>query len=149
MDTIYNILKHSHSGLRWLVLLFLVLAIAFALTKWIGKKPFWQTHKKYALLGLIFTHVQFIIGLVLYFISPKVIFDGSSMKDAFSRFYLIEHFTGMLIAVILVTIGYSSAKRALPEVSAKRIFWFYTIGLVIMLASIPWPFREALGGAWF
>jgi hypothetical protein len=148
METIYNILRHAHSGLRWVVLLFLVLAIVFALIKWIGKKPFWQTHKKYALLALIFTHVQLIIGLVLYFISPKVIFAGSSMKDSMLRFYLVEHFVGMLIAIILITIGYSKAKRALPEKSAKLIFWFYTIGLLVMLASIPWPFR-GLGAGWF
>lgn len=141
-------LQHAHSGLRWLVLLFLVLAIIFALTKWIGKKPFWQTHKKYALLGMMFTHIQILLGFALYFISPKVIFDKSSMKDAVSRFYLVEHMVGMLIAAVLITIGYSMAKRALPERSAKLIFWFYFAGLIVIVASIPWPFRN-LGGAWF
>ncbi len=145
----YNMLQHAHSGLRWLVLLFLVLAIVFALIKWIGKKPFWQTHRKYALLALIFTHVQVLIGFILYFISPKVIFAGGAMKDAVSRFYLLEHLVGMLLAVIIITIGYAKAKRALPEKSAKLTFWYYTVGLLLIIASIPWPFRAALGAGWY
>lgn len=144
----YLILQHAHSGLRWLVLLFLVLAIVFALIKWLGKKPFWETHKKYALFALIFTHIQLIIGLLLYFISPKVIFAAKSMKDAVDRFFLVEHMVGMLIATVLITIGYSKAKRALPEKSAKLVFWFYTIGLIIILASIPWPSRIP-GTGWY
>ena len=148
METLYNILQHAHSGLRWLVILFLVLAIVFSLIKWIGKKPFWETHRKYALLGLIFTHLQILLGFILYFISPKVIMSKEAMKDAVSRFYLVEHLTGMIIAVVLITVGYSMAKRALPEKSSKLIFWFYTIGLLLILAMIPWPFRD-LGGSWF
>jgi heme A synthase len=145
----YHFLQHAHSGLRWLVLLFLVLAVVFALIKWLAKRPFWTTHKKIALFALVFTHLQVVLGFILYFISPKVIFDGAAMNDTASRFYLVEHLAGMLISAIIITIGYSRAKRALPEVSAKSIFWYYLIGLVLILASIPWPFREGLGGAWF
>lgn len=148
MEGLYHTLQHAHSGLRWLVLLFLVLAIVFALTKWMAKLPFWQTHKKVALFALIFTHIQVLLGLILYFISPKVIFAGSSMKETVSRFYLVEHTLGMLIAAILITIGYSKAKRALPESSAKTVLIFYTLGLLLILASIPWPFRN-LGAGWF
>ena len=144
----YNGLLHAHSGLRWLVLLFSVLAIVFALTKWIGKKPFWQTHKKIALFALIFTHFQVLFGFILYFVSPKVKFESSSMKDAVSRFYLVEHMAGMLIAALLITIGYSLAKKSLPEASAKKIFWYYLAALIIMLASIPWPTRIPNAG-WF
>ena len=144
----YNGLLHAHSGLRWLVLLFIVLAIVFALAKWIGKKPFWQTHKKIALLALVFTHLQVLFGLIMYFMSPKVKFEASSMKNAVSRFYLVEHLAGMLIAAILITLGYSLAKKSLPEVSAKKIFWYYLAALIVMLVSIPWPSRIPNAG-WF
>ena len=145
----YSMLQHAHSGLRWLVLVGLVLAIAFALTKWLAKKPFWTTHKKFALFGLIFTHLQVVLGLILYFISPKVVFAGESMGNTVSRFYLVEHMVGMLLAAILITIGYSRAKRATPEASAKIIFWTYTIGLLIILGSIPWPGGRIPGVGWF
>jgi hypothetical protein len=56
----------------------------------------------------------------------------------------------MLIAVVLITIGYSKSKRANTAVEKfKPIKIFYLIGLIIILASIPWPFRANLGGAWF
>jgi membrane protein DedA with SNARE-associated domain len=72
------------------------------------------------------------------------------MKIPLFRFYGLEHFAGMLIAVILITIGYSKSKRAKTATEKfKPIKIFYLIGLIIILASIPWPFRANLGGAWF
>lgn len=148
MTTIYPILQHAHSGLRWLLLLFLVLSVVYAYSNWMEKKPFWESHKKVALLGLIFTHLQILIGFILYAISPKVIFAASSMKESVTRFFLVEHLTGMVIGAILITIGYAKAKRGSAETSAKNVFIYYGIGLLLILATIPWPFR-GLGTAWF
>ncbi len=144
----YDILRHAHSGLRWLVLIALLFAIVNAFSKK-GKSAFSSGDKKSALIALIFTHLQFVIGLILYFVSPKVVFDGAAMKDSVLRFYLVEHISLMLIAVVLITIGYSKAKR-LTDDSKKfaKIGWFYLIGLILILISIPWPFRN-LGGSWF
>jgi membrane protein DedA with SNARE-associated domain len=99
---------------------------------------------------MVILHLQLIMGLILYFISPKVKFFEGWMKDAVYRFYGMEHLAGMLIAVVLITIGYSKSKRA--KTAAEKfqpIKIFYLIGLIIILASIPWPFRAYLGGAWF
>lgn len=149
----YEILKHTHSGLRWLVLLFIVVAIVNALMKMGTKKEYTKADKMPVLLGLIFTHLQLIIGLVLYFISQKFSFAngmGALMKDSASRFYGVEHITVMILAIILITIGYSKSKR--QELASKKhltVLIFYGIGLLLILISIPWPFRAALGGAWF
>lgn len=146
---LYMILKHAHSGFRWLVLLFLVVAIVNALRNWNGARPFSDTERKMNLFALIFTHLQFLIGLVLYFISSKVVFSGESMKIAMNRFFLVEHPFMMLIGIALITVGYSRAKRAEnPASASRRIFWFYLIGLVLILAGIPWP-SKGFGTAWF
>lgn len=146
---LYMILKHAHSGFRWLVLLFLVVAIVNALRNWNGTRPASDTERKMNLFALIFTHLQLIGGLVLYFISSKVVFSGESMKIAMNRFFLVEHPFMMLIGIVLITIGYSRAKRAdNPSSAARRIFWFYLIGLVLILAGIPWP-SKGFGTAWF
>ncbi|MEP2772760.1 MAG: cytochrome B [Fulvivirga sp.] len=144
----YDILRHAHSGLRWLVLIALLVAIVSAFSKK-GKSPYTAGDKKLALIALIFTHLQLVIGFILYFISPKVVFDGAAMKDSVLRFYLVEHMALMLVAIVLITIGYSKAKR-LTDDSKKfaKIGWFYLIGLILILISIPWPFRN-LGGSWF
>ncbi|HKK74575.1 MAG TPA: hypothetical protein VJ953_05865 [Saprospiraceae bacterium] len=145
----YSMLTHAHSGLRWLVLLFLVLAIANAAMKM--NKPqatFGATDKRLSLFALIFTHIQLIIGLILYFISPKVQFSAETMGNTVLRFYTVEHISLMLIAIVLITMGYSKAKRKEGGKKFKTTFWYYLIGLVLILVSIPWPFRN-LGAGWF
>jgi hypothetical protein len=142
-----KVLQHAHSGLRWVVLLLLIMAIAAAWRSW---KSGAEWNKKVSLFALIFTHIQLVLGLVLYFTSPYVQFGAGVMKDAQLRFYTVEHIAMMLIAITLITIGYSRAKRkASPSESGKATFIFYLIGLILILVSIPWPFRAGLGGGWF
>ena len=142
-------LVHAHSGIRWVVLGLLIYAIINAFSKWQGKKVFDAGDLKKNMFAMVATHLQFVIGLVLYFISPRVTFAEGWMKNTASRFFGMEHFVMMLIAIILISIGYSRSKRAADDKKAKTTFWFYFIALVIMLAGIPWPFRQALGSAWF
>jgi L-asparagine transporter-like permease len=145
----YNILTHAHSGLRWLVLLFLVWAIINAGRKMGSQATYGANDKKVGLFALIFTHVQLILGLILYFISPKVQFSSATMSDSLLRFYTVEHISLMLIAIVLITMGYSKAKKKAEDSQKfKTTFWYYLIGLVLILVSIPWPFR-GLGAGWF
>jgi len=150
MDILYTAIKHSHSGLRWVVLVLLVAAIVKAFGKRRGGSVY-PGKDKLALFAMISVHVQLILGLLLYlWLSPLVSFEGNVMGDSLQRFYTVEHLTGMLIGIALVTIGYSKAKRQ-AELNAgwKSISLWYFLGLLLILISIPWPFREGLNGAWF
>lgn len=72
------------------------------------------------------------------------------MGNEVLRFYTVEHFVGMILAIAAITIGYVRAKRQAGSAQGyKTVFWFYLIGLVLILVSIPWPFRAGLNGAWF
>jgi hypothetical protein len=140
-------LVHAHSGLRWLVLGLLIYAIYIAVT---GKKSYEKKNKMINLFTMISLHTQLLLGLILYYTSGNVSFDTGWMKNAVTRFYGMEHFIGMLIAVALVSIGRKLAeKQETPEQKNKKILVWYTISLILILLSIPWPFREALGGSWF
>lgn len=142
-------LRHAHSGLRWLVLIALIIAIVNAIGKTSGKVSFTDKDKKIGLFALIFTHIQLLIGLVLYFTSPKVVFSGEAMKSDVLRFFLVEHSLLMLVAVVLITIGYSRSKKAVEAGKKfKSVLIFYLIGLILMLAGIPWPFMD-YGASWF
>mgnify|MGYP000061613736 CR=1 FL=1 len=144
----YNGLLHAHSGLRWAVLILLLAAIFNAFSK--KSNGTWRPKdKKITLFAMVFTHLQLVIGLVLYFISPKVVFSDQTMGDTVLRFYAVEHIVLMLVAIALITIGYGKAKRAASD-SKKfgAVAKFYLIGLILILASIPWPFRN-LGAGWF
>lgn len=136
-------LKHAHSGLRWVVLILLLAAIAQAFSK--KNTPLNNGNRKLAMFAMISVHIQLLIGLVLYFISPLVVFGTETMSNSALRFYTVEHLLGMLIAIVLITIGHSKAKKS---GSFKPVLTFYAIGLFLILASIPWPFR-GLGGSWF
>lgn len=140
-------LVHSHSGLRWLVLGLLLYAIYNALS---GKNIYEKRDKMINLFAMISLHIQLLLGLILYYTSGNVSFDSGWMKNAVTRFYGMEHLLGMLLAIIVVTIGRKMAeKQESPAQKNKKIAVWYTIGLVLILASIPWPFREALNGSWF
>jgi len=146
---IYPIFVHIHSGLRWLVLLFILAAIVNAGIKLTSKSSSNCNDCAFNRLTLIFMHLQLVLGLVLYFISPKVVFGAASMKDSLLRFFLVEHIGLMIIAVILVTIGYVKSDRAVDEFKKhKQILVYYSIALLLILVSIPWPFR-GLGAGWF
>jgi membrane protein DedA with SNARE-associated domain len=142
----YEILKHTHSGLRWVALILILFAIYNSITA----KEFTKREKLINLFSMVSLHTQLLLGLVLYFISPRISFASGWMKDASFRFYGMEHLAGMLIAVALITIGYVKSKKGTsPAAIYKPIKLFYIIGLILILASIPWPFRANLGGGWF
>ncbi|MEO1260444.1 MAG: cytochrome B [Bacteroidota bacterium] len=145
----YKMLVHSHSGLRWVLLLLLIAATFKALMKWRSNAPFTEGDRKLNLFTMIAAHVQLLLGLMLYFISPKVNFAAEAMKETISRFYLVEHSFTMILAIILITIGYSKSKKATEENKKfKTVFTFFAIALFLLLIGIPWPFRIA-GAGWF
>ncbi len=145
----HSFLVHLHSGLRWIALGLLVFAIFNALTSK-GKNSYLKKDKMINLFSMISLHTQLLIGLILYFTSGKVSFASGWMKNEATRFYGMEHLMIMLLAIIVVTIGRKKAENAesADQKHSKIVMWF-SIGLLLILAGIPWPFREALGGAWF
>lgn len=147
MDSLYNALLHSHSVGRWVVLLLLIFAILNSLIA--GKRPFIKSDNRIGLLLGIFADLMFLIGVYLWVFGEKgyKLIDAMGMsavmKDPFTRFFAIEHLAGMLIAIILIHIGKSQAKKSLSDRSKhRRTMIFYLLALLIILASIPWPFRE-------
>lgn len=149
MEKLTNILVHAHSGLRWIVLGLLIFAI---LNAFLGgrRETYEKRDKMINLFAMISLHLQLLIGLIIYFPSGKTNFEGAWMKVDMFRFYGMEHLLGMLIAIVLVTIGRKKAEKTVDAIAKhKKIVVWYTIALVLILASIPWPFRASLGGSWF
>lgn len=143
-----EILVRSHSGLRYIVLLLLLFAIFNAVTSK-GKNSYEKKDKMINLFAMVFLHIQLLLGLILYFFGNKVQFIEGWMKMAPLRFYGMEHILLMLIAIVLVTIGRRKAeKETNPRKKHGKIVVWYTIGLILILAAIPWPFRN-LGAGWF
>ncbi|SFH15004.1 hypothetical protein [Pontibacter chinhatensis] len=138
----YTGIQHLHSFLSYLVLLGLLISFVAALAGWFGNKNFGDKDRKLGLLGLIPTHLQWVIGVILYFVSPLGMsnFSGEAMGDSVSRLYILEHPLTMIIAVVLITVGYARAKRQIGAGNKgfKSIAIFYGIGLILILSRIPW-----------
>lgn len=151
----YTGLLHFHSLLRWVLLLLLIVVVVKAWMGRSGGKTFSAGDKKLSLFTMITAHLQLVLGGLLYMVSPTVqsaIADmGAAMKNSVARFWAVEHLLTMIIAIALLTIGHIKAKKAATDQEKfKALSLWFTIGLILILASIPWPFREVgLGRGWF
>ena len=140
----YTGLLHAHSGFRWLVLIFLVVAISLSIYGWVKRNDWTKSGKITSLILMIVMDIQFLIGLILYvFLSPmtKAAFNdfGAAMKNEALRFYAVEHSLMMLIALALVHIGRSRTKKDIAGWKKHRTaVIFYTISLLVILMAIPW-----------
>lgn len=136
-------IKTLHSYWAYLVILILIAAVINALIGLFGKKEYGAKDFRVSLFTLIVSHIQLLIGLILYFVSPKFeqwsIMGSEVMKTASVRLYLVEHPLINIIAIVLITIGYSKHKKKLTSMSKfKTILIFYILGLVCLLSRIPW-----------
>jgi hypothetical protein len=140
----YNGLLHLHNLLRWVILLLLLIAIFQSFSKSGGLR-------KTSLFLLISAHIQLLIGLYEWFLGGfgynliKNTGFSEVMKNSAQRFWAVEHITGMVIAIIFITMARGKVKRG----GYSAASWMYLIALLLILAVVPWPFREGIGRPWF
>ncbi len=140
-----EIVQFIHSKWAYLVLLVLVLATFNAIIKFFGDKEFDAKDFRISLFALITMHIQLLIGIVLFFMKDyfstikQIGGMGELMANKALRNLVVEHPLTMIIAVALVTIGYSKHKKKLTsKPKFKLLAIFYTLALVLVLAKIPW-----------
>lgn len=142
-----------HSLLRYLVLLSTFIAATQSLIGLLGKKNFGSGNRKGALFMLIICDVQLLAGLAVYYLSGQLINinNGVATKGRYNLFYSIEHPVSMLLAIILVHMGYAAVKKVsfTSEQKFKRLFWYSFIALFIFVAQTPWPNKQIVGKPWF
>ena len=149
-------LLHLHNLLRWIILALLLLSIMKAFAVFTCKKAFKAGDKKTWLFTMIAAHITLLLGLYQVafgrygFISTTLPEGISVMKDKFYRFYLVEHPVMMILAIVFITLGFGMSKKSVPdEVKYKKAFTFFMIALLLLLAGIPWQFREIVGRPYF
>ena len=145
----YTTVQFLHSWWAYLLVLIVLIATINALAGFFGNREYQPRDFRLALFALIVTHIQFLIGLILFFVSPNALGAirnngmGEVMKDSTMRLLAVEHPTVMILMVVLITIGYSKHKKKLvSKPKFKMLAIFYTLAAVLMLSRIPW-------GQWF
>jgi len=136
-------LKFIHSYFAYLVITILFLSTLRFLIRYLLSKDYTPIDFRLALITLIISHTQLLIGLFLYFISPKLSWWNNGFNSVISnpdyRLYLIEHPVINIIAIILITRGYSlHKKKRVSNSKFKTIAIHYLLGLVLLLYFIPW-----------
>jgi NADH:ubiquinone oxidoreductase subunit 2 (subunit N) len=135
----YAFLQKFHSGLAYLALLLLVVAVIVSALGLFSNKEFTKGNRTIALFGLIGVHVQLLIGLLVYFVSPLGMQSIGNMKDSAIRLTSLEHPLINIIAIVLITIGWSKHKKTeVSKAKFKSIALFYGLGLLLILSRLPW-----------
>lgn len=143
-------LIHIHSFVAWTLLVLLLVSIVSSFSAKRKGTSFGQPYKRIFLVTMILSHIQLALGFILYFTSSKVEFSGQTMSEDLYRFFTLEHPLLMIVAVILVTIGYTRSRKAAEDRKGfNRIFVFYLIALGLILLRFPYQYLTGIGKGWF
>ncbi|MBO9728349.1 MAG: hypothetical protein J7623_06890 [Chitinophaga sp.] len=150
----YPAILALHSLVRWLLLASLIFAIYRAWRGWLSGKTFSSFDHTIRRWTIIFAHIQFLVGLYLYFISPLISYFWAHFKEAVHqreiRFFGMEHSLMMMIAVVVLTIGAAKSRRQSSDTAKfKTMAIWFSIALFIILTSIPWAFSPLTHRPWF
>ena len=138
----YETIQSVHSILAYAALGLLLLASFNAIFGLTSKKLFTDKDLRLSLFTLIICHIQLLVGLIVYFVSEKgfqaFAIEGA-MKNSDLRLTMLEHPLINIIALVLITIGWSKYKKEESNNGKfKKIAVFYTLGLVLILSRLPW-----------
>ncbi|MDN3204628.1 hypothetical protein [Algoriphagus sediminis] len=138
----YTGLLHLHSGVAYLALLALAIVFIYALFGSLSGKEFTEKDRKIAMVAFILSHIQLLVGLILYFVSPlgfQLLTSEGTMSNSAARLTALEHPLINILAIVIISIGYIRAKKiSLSRAKFRSIYMAYAIGLVLVLSRIPW-----------
>jgi len=140
---------YLHSVIRYFILLFALISTILGLAGVLSKKDYRKNLRTSSLLLMIFCDLQLLLGLSLYYlkvVAAGMFSGGDLMTDPGKRFWAVEHSFGMIVAILMVHLGYNFVKRTeKTDKMQKRVFWCIFIALAIFVAMIPWQGKQVVG----
>ena len=141
---LYPIVLALHNIVRWIVVIFAVLALVRAYRGWLGKRPWTDQDRRAGVFFGSAMDTQLLLGLLLYvLLSPitkaALANIGAVMGDAGMRFFAVEHLFYMFLAVVFAHLGSMFARRGSDSTVKHRVaaIW-YTLSILAVLLGIPW-----------
>ena len=148
MQSLSPYVIYTHSIFRYFILLFAVIVVIQSLIGMLSKKKFMKTNRMMALFLMICCDIQLLLGLSLYFSNgwASKLTSGEAFTYVGNRFWTVEHSVGMIVAIILVHMGYTYTKRNMDDDRKfKRLFWCVFAAMCIFFAMIPWEGKQVVG----
>ncbi|AQG79355.1 hypothetical protein [Spirosoma montaniterrae] len=141
----YLTLLALHSVIRWFVVIILGLTLAASWQGWLSNRPYTPTDARLRSIATSITHLQLLLGFVLYFKSPITGYFRENFRESLNSsdltFFGLIHISLMLVAVVVLTFGSSLGKRAATDAQKHRtVALYFLAGTLILLAAVPWPF---------
>ena len=152
MATVYAMVLTIHSLVRWVVVIAGIAAVIMAFAGWFGNRRWTSSTVRVNMLFTTFLDLNILLGIFLYFILSPITRGafqnmGDAMKDSNARFFAIEHWLLMIVAVVVAHIGTSRAKKAADDKGKfKQAAIFFTIAMILVFLGIPWPFLATGAG---
>lgn len=145
-------LLHLHNLLRWVIFVLLILSVVKSYTGWKQGRAFSDGDRKTWLFTMIASHITLLLGLYQWFAGRFGLFtherpEGvSMMKSVFYRFFQMEHPVTMIVAILLITLGYGTARKPLSDADKyRKAFTLFLVALILILIRVPWPFLQEVG----
>ncbi len=149
----YTGLLHLHNLLRYAIVILLLLTVIKSFMGWLGKKEYKAIDNKMSLFLFISAHLQLVVGLGVYFVSPIVKAAlsnmGEAMKEATLRFWSVEHMLSMIVGIAIITMGRIMAKKGKTDAAKfRRQAIYFALAMILIFSAIPWPWA-AVARPWF
>lgn len=151
---LYPIIVATHNAMRWLVVGSLIATLVSGYSGWLRPRSYRPADQTLRVVTTSLLHVQLLIGIYLYTLSPIIRYYWKfhpSFGDAIEfPFFSLIHSSLMFVAVVIMTIGSSTAKRLKDDQQKfKTTAIYFTIGFVLLILAVPWPFSPLVNRPWF
>ena len=123
----YNFFTEAHSGWRYLASLALVVAVAAYLVSWLRGREWSRLEQRIGLYAIVVVDIQLLLGLILWGVGGSLGLIGANATRT------IEHPLTMLLAIVLLHVGWVWTKRSDETVRLRNgAVTFVVTGLLVL-----------------
>ena len=143
LSLMYSFILAAHNIVRWLVLLTGVIALLNSYRGLFTSAAWTPRDRTIAAAYANTFGLQFLLGLLLLWLSPltRTGFGnmGAAMRDPALRLFVIEHPLAMFVGLALAHIALARTRKAATDAARWRIAAILlTLSLLLVLARTPW-----------
>lgn len=144
-----NFVLVLHNLMRWAVVVLLIYALARMLMGLFQKRAFTELDRRALSWFAVSMDVQFLIGLVLFIGNnwwAQFQNMANAMRQPALRFFVVEHWFLMLVALILAHLAVVFVRKAQNDAAKFRRGAILTVlAALAIYFAIPWPWSGDYG----